>query len=73
VKPLTPAECAGLANVSLSLIYAVLKAGRLKAMRIGCRGKGKWLVDPSDFENWKQSCRLEEMPQEDEGELKWLK
>jgi excisionase family DNA binding protein len=66
VKPLTPAECAERANVSLSLIYAVLKSGRLKAMRIGCRGRGCWRIDPDDFENWKQSCRLEEMPQEDD-------
>lgn len=64
MKPLTPMECAEKANVSLSLIYAVLKSGRLKAMRIGCRGKGKWLVDHDDFENWKQSCRLEDMAED---------
>jgi hypothetical protein len=33
-------------------------------MRIGCRGRGKWLVAPEDFEAWVQSCKLSEMPEE---------
>ena len=33
------------ATVSRSLIYSLLKQGKLEAVRIGCRGKGKWLIE----------------------------
>lgn len=69
---LTPAACAERACVSLSLIYAVIKQGRLKAYRIGCRGKGRYLVEETDFDLWLQSCRLENMPQEEDGNLTYL-
>ena len=70
---LTPADCAERACVSLSLIYSVIKQGRLKAYRIGCRGRGKYLVGEADFEAWLASCKLEDLPQEEDGDLKFLK
>lgn len=60
MKLLTPAECSERARVSLSLIYSVLKCGRLPALRIGARGRGKWLVEEASFEAWLASCRTEE-------------
>lgn len=71
MKPMTPAECATRANVSLSLVYAVLRSGRLPSMRIGCRGRGKWLVEPGDFEAWMESCKRSELP--DDGPYVFLK
>lgn len=69
---LTPQQAADRIGVSLSLIYAVLKAGKLPALRVGCNGKGRWLITQEDFDNWLQSCRVSEMAQEDDGELKYL-
>lgn len=71
MKPLTPKQVAERANVSLSLVYAVLHAGKLRTLRIGCRGKGKWLIEPEDFENWKATCKVSELAVPD-GELKYL-
>jgi excisionase family DNA binding protein len=65
---MTPREAAEKLGVSQSLIYGVLKAGKLKGMRVGCRGRGKWLIDPNDFEAWKQSCKVTEWPEPDDGQ-----
>ncbi len=73
MKPMTPAECADKANVSLSLVYSLLRAGRIKAMRIGVRGRGCWRIAPQDFEAWLQTCQFSESPHEDESEIKWVK
>ena len=72
MKRMTPAECAAKANVSLSLIYHVLRDGRLRAMRIGCRGRGCWRVAPEDFDNWLATCKVSEVRQEEEGEFTYL-
>ena len=46
---LTVKDAAGRARVSPSLVYALLRKRKLKAMRVGCRGRGKWLIEESDF------------------------
>lgn len=74
MKPMTPAQCAEQANVSLSLIYAVLRSGRLKAMRIGSRGRGCWRILAEDFEAWLQTCRVSDPPPQSgsEGHLEFI-
>ena len=70
---LTVKEAANKACVSESLIYGVLKAGRLKGMRIGCRGRGCWRIDEGDFEEWLSTCRLGDIPQDDGRPYQFLK
>jgi excisionase family DNA binding protein len=55
---LTVKQAAAFACVSQSLIYALLKSGRLDAVRIGCRvGKGKWLVKQEALTAFLETCK----------------
>lgn len=69
---LTPLQAAKRANVSLSMIYALLRAGRLPGYRVGCRGKGKWLIREEDLDGFLASCKLNDLPQDD-GTYKHLR
>ncbi|MBA4066193.1 MAG: hypothetical protein C0501_21260 [Isosphaera sp.] len=73
MKPMTPKEVAERANVSLSLVYALLHSGKLKGMRIGCRGRGKWLVDPADYDAFIATCKLGDLPEPDTQPFHFLK
>jgi excisionase family DNA binding protein len=73
VKPLTPKQCAEKIGVSLSLIYALLQTGKLKGMRIGVRGKGKWLVAPEDLDAFLATCKVSDLPEPDDGDYAYLK
>lgn len=55
---MTPREIAEKACVSQSTVYALLKAGRLPGFRVGCRGRGKWLVRWEDWEAFLASCKV---------------
>lgn len=58
MKPtFTVKQAAERAHVSRSLIYALLRTGRLKALRIGCRGKGKWLIEEDTLAAFVEECR----------------
>lgn len=70
---LTVREAAKRAAVSESLIYGVLKAGRLKGLRIGCRGRGCWRIDEQDFDSWLSTCRVSELPTDDGSPYQFLK
>ena len=54
---LTVKEAAERANVSRSLIYALLRQRRLAASRIGCRGKGCWRIDAEELARWLEGCK----------------
>jgi excisionase family DNA binding protein len=69
---LTPKQAAARACVSVSLIYALLRNGRLLALRVGVRGKGKWLIRSEDLDAFLASCKLSEWPVLD-GPLKHLR
>lgn len=73
MKPLTPKQCAERIGVSQSLIYAALHAGKLKAFRVGVRGRGKWLVMPDDFDAWLQSMKVSQAVPVDDGSYVFLK
>ena len=51
-------EAARRATVSQSLIYALLKTGRLPAVRLGCRGRGVWRIEESDIDSYVESCKV---------------
>ena len=55
----TVKQAASRLNVSPSLIYALLRQHKLAAARIGCRGKGKWLVEEAEVERYRASCQVE--------------
>ena len=57
---LTPKQAAARLGVSQSLIHAVLQKGSLPGLRIGCRGRGRWLIQEAEFEAWIGSCRISE-------------
>ena len=69
---LTPQEAADRACVSRSLIYALLRRGRLPAMRVGASGRGRWVIDADDLERFLASCKLTGLPEESETEFKFL-
>lgn len=62
---LTPAECAARARVSLSLIYALLRKKKIPALRVGL-GRGRWLIREDDFESFLASCKLSDLPDNEE-------
>ena len=70
---LTPKQAAARVGVSQSMIYTLLRAGKIPALRIGCRGKGKWLIDCSDFDKWVKSCQVTDLCDADDGEYQYLK
>ena len=51
------------ARVSRSLVYALLRRGLLPAMRIGARGRGKWVIDAADLERFLASCKTAGLPE----------
>ncbi len=63
---LTPKECAKRACVSLSLIYALLQQRKIPALRIGVRGRGKWLVEEEDLDGFLANCKVEDLGADDE-------
>jgi excisionase family DNA binding protein len=69
---LTVKEAAAHARVSPSLIYALLKARKIPALRVGCRGKGKWLISVEDLDGFLAGCKLADLPT-DTGEYLYLK
>lgn len=69
---LTPKEAAKRACVSVSLIYALLKQRRLPALRVGVRGRGKWLIESDDLDGFLSECRVNELSVPDETDLKFL-
>ena len=57
-KPLTVAECAERLGVSASLVYALVSEKRLKAHRLGRRGRrGKILVSEEQIEAFLEATR----------------
>lgn len=69
---LTAKQAAARACVSLSLIYGLLQKGRLPALRVGVRGKGKWLIHPEDLDAFLATCKLSELAAP-EGQLKHIR
>ena len=57
-KPLSVAEVADRLGVSQSLVYSLVQERRLKALRLGRRGKrGKILVQEDSLEAFLQATR----------------
>ena len=67
MRLLTPKQAAERGCLSESTIYALLKARRIPAMRVGCTGRGKWLIPEGEFDLFIQSCRVCEPEPEDDG------
>ncbi len=70
---LTVKQAAARACVSPSLLYALLKARKLPASRVGCRGRGKWLIAVADLDGFLAACKLADMPVPDDETLTYLK
>lgn len=70
---LTPKQVANYCGVSLSLVYALLQAGKLPALRIRCRGRGKYLILREDVDGFLASCKLSELPAPDDGPFTFLR
>ena len=70
---LTVKQAAARACVSPSLVYALLKARRLPAIRVGVRGKGKWLISVSDLDGFMASCKIGNLPVVGEETFTYLK
>jgi excisionase family DNA binding protein len=60
---LTVKQAAARACVSKSLLYALLKSGRLAGVRIGCRGRGTWRVEESVLDAFLEDCKSEPPPE----------
>lgn len=54
---LTVKQAAEKAHVSRSLIYGLLRAGRIKALRIGVRGRGKWVIEQDALDAFLETCK----------------
>ena len=67
---MTPKELSAQAKVSRSLVYKLLRDGKLPGYRVGCNGRGKYLLRWEDWEKFLETCRLSE-PQE-EGQFDYL-
>lgn len=59
-------------GVSRSLVYALLKSGKLQGLRVGVRGRGKWVIEESDLARFRESCKSRQAVTENESEFKWL-
>lgn len=70
---LTVKQAATRANVSVSLIYILLKKRQLPAIRVGCRGRGKWLIKEDALDAFLTKCAVAALPPENEGELKHIR
>jgi excisionase family DNA binding protein len=71
---LTPKEAARRAGVSLSLVYAWVKAGTLPHSRFGRPGsnRGAIRIDEEEFDTFLRTMRVTRRPIDD-AELRWLK
>jgi excisionase family DNA binding protein len=56
---LTVREAAARSGASASTIYELCRAGRLVHYRIGCRGRGKILIDPKSLADFVAACRVD--------------
>lgn len=70
---LTPKAAAAKLCVSVSLVYGLLKSRKLRAYRIGVRGKGKWLIDQKDLDEYLESCKPMESAIPDDGQMKHIR
>ena len=70
---LTPTDVAKRGCVSRSLIYGLIRQGKLPAYRVGVNGKGKLLIKWADWETFLEECRVSPWPRRDEHDLKYLK
>ena len=69
---LTVKEAADRARVSKSLVYELCRAGRLKHLRLGVRGRGKILVARRHLDELLATCLVEDLLPED-GPLKHIR
>lgn len=58
---LTPAEVSERCKVSTKTVLRAIRAGRLRASRLGSRGA--YRVRPADLEQWIETTRVEPEPQ----------
>lgn len=63
---MTPKQAAERMGVSLSLVYQLLQQRRIPAYRVGVRGRGKWLIEEPDLNEFLASCRVEALDPTDE-------
>ena len=66
---------AAIAGASPSTIYELCRSGRLPHYRIGCRGRGKFLIDPKALDDFLAACRVEGTPggRGEEEDLKFIR
>lgn len=57
-RVLTVAEVAGRLRVSPGAIYAAIQTGRLRAYRIGTRGRGTYRVSEESLRQYLESCTV---------------
>ena len=69
----TPKQLSEAEGVSLSLVYALVKQGRLAAYRVGCRGRGKLLIEDADWAAFLASCKAPAPGSVPDGKLKYLR
>ena len=64
----TPKQLAQATGVSQSTIYSLVRQGKLAAYRVGCRGRGKYLIEEADWERFLAGCRTDVVvPESDDG------
>lgn len=75
IKPLTPAEAARAAKVSVSLIYQLCAERRLPHYRVGGTGRrGKIVIDEAELIEFLRSCRVDSSDlAEDDGPLRHIR
>lgn len=56
---ITAKEAAKQARVSQSTIYALLRQGRIPAVRIGSRGRGCWRIEQEALDAFVSACKTE--------------
>ena len=69
----TPKQLAQATGVSQSTIYSLVRQGRLAAYRVGCRGKGKYLIEEADWETFLAGCKTDVLPPEGDDDFVYLK
>ncbi|MFO0847867.1 MAG: helix-turn-helix domain-containing protein [Gemmataceae bacterium] len=68
MKLRTPKQIAASTGLSASLIYALVRQGRLPAYRIGCHGRGRVMIAEEDWEGFLRTCKPSDWKTDGDGE-----
>jgi excisionase family DNA binding protein len=56
-EPFTAVEVADVLRVSVDTVALLCRTGKLRAMRIGGRGRGVWRIDESDLDAYREKAK----------------